>query len=177
MEKRKKEEEKPKLELGLDLGGIFKGIGELVELASKLAEEGQAEIKRTGEITFDKAKKLRGMYGFSVRVGRGGKPIIDKFGTLVPEARPKELKPEVSEVREPLVDVFEEKEEIIIVAELPGVEEKDIKTELKEDILIISGETKDRKYLKEVALPAKVTGALEKSYRNGVLELKLKKQK
>lgn len=175
-EEKKKEERKKGIELGLDLGGILKGIGEFVELASKLAEEGQTEMKRTGEITFDKAKKLRGMYGFSVRIGRGGKPVIDKFGTLKPEVRPKELKPVVGEVREPLVDIFDEKDEIIVVAELPGVEEKDIKSEVKEDKIKISAEAKDRKYFKELELPAKVEEKFSSSYKNGVLELKLKKK-
>ncbi|MEW6069067.1 MAG: archaeal heat shock protein Hsp20 [Candidatus Thermoplasmatota archaeon] len=175
-EKKKKEEKKPRIELGLDLGGIFKGIGDFIDLATKLAEQGKTEFERTGEITFDKAKNLRGMYGFSVRIGRGGKPVIGKFGTIAPEARPKELKPVPEEVREPLVDVFEEKEEVVVIAELPGVEEKDIKTELSESKLKISAESKDRKYFKEVELPEKVIAEVAKTYKNGVLEVKLKKK-
>jgi HSP20 family protein len=175
-EEKKKEEKKTGIELGLDLGSIFKGIGEFVELASKLAEEGQTEIKRSGEITFDKAKKLRGMYGFSVRIGKGGKPVIDKFGTLKTEVRPKELKPVVGEVREPLVDIFDEKDEITVVAELPGVEERDIKAEAKESKIKISAEAKERKYFKELELPGKVEEKFSSSYKNGVLELKLKKK-
>lgn len=168
--------EEPVAGFGMDFGGIFKGLGDFINMAAKLAEEGQTELKRTGEITFDKAKKLRGMYGFSVRVSRGGKPVFEKFGTLAPEARPEELKPEV-EVREPLVDVFDEKEEIIVVAEMPGVDEKDIKTGMKGNILNISAGSKDRKYTKEVKLPSKVTGEIESTYKNGVLELKIKKKK
>jgi HSP20 family protein len=174
-EKEKKPEEKkpePVVEWGINLGGIFKGIGEFIDLASKLAEEGKTEVARTGEITFDKARKLRGMYGYSVRVGGLGVPKIERFGTV----KPATIKPEVGEVREPLTDVFDEKEQVIVIAELPGVEEKDIKTELVEQTLKISAESKDRKYSKEVELPAAVTGEPETTYKNGVLEVKLKKK-
>ncbi len=178
MVKKKKQEKKeePVAGFGLDFGGIFKGLGDFINTAAKLAEQGQTEFQRTGDISFDKAKKLRGMYGFSVRVSRGGKPVFEKFGTLAHEARPEELKPEV-EVREPLVDLFDEKEEIIVVAELPGVDEKDIKTGMKGNILSISADSKDRKYTKEVELSSEVTGKIESTYKNGVLELKIKKKK
>jgi len=177
VEKKKQEKkEEPVVEFGLDFGGIFKGLGDFINTAAKLAEQGQTEFQKTGELSFDKAKKLRGMYGFSVRVSRGGKPVFEKFGTLAPEARPEELKPEV-EVREPLVDIFDEKEEIIVVAELPGVGEKAIKTGMKGNILNIYAESKDRNYTKEIKLPSKVTGKIESTYKNGVLELKLKKKK
>ena len=177
VEKKKKESKEESIAgFGMDFGGVFKGLGDFINTVAKLAEQGQTEFKRTGEIPFDKAKQLRGMYGFSVRVSRGGKPVFEKFGTLAPEARPEELKPEV-EVREPLVDIFDEKEEIIVVAEMPGVDEKDIKTGLKGNILSISAGSKDRKYTKEVKLPSEVTGKIESTYKNGVLELKIKKKK
>lgn len=176
MAKKQEKEEEPVVGFGMDFGGIFKGLGDFINTVAKLAEEGQTELKRTGEITFDKAKKLRGMYGFSVRVGKGGRPVIDKFGTVTPKVKPSEIKPG-AEVREPLVDIFDEKNEIVIVAELPGVEEKAIKTTMKGNILNISAESKDRKYTKEVKLPSKVTGEIESTYKNGVLELKIKKKK
>jgi len=178
MAKEKKEKEpevkkpEPTIELGLNLGGILRGIGDFVDMAYKLAEEGKGEYQRTGEITFDTAKKLRGMYGVSMKVGGLGVPEIERFGTIKPAA----IKPEMGEVREPLTDVFDEKEQVIVIAELPGVEEKDVKTELTEKTLKISAETKDRKYSKEVELPAAVTGEPETTYKNGVLEVKLKKK-
>ncbi|MBU4189917.1 MAG: Hsp20/alpha crystallin family protein [Candidatus Thermoplasmatota archaeon] len=57
-----------------------------------------------------------------------------------------------------------------------GVEEKAIKTRMKGNILMISAESKDRKYTKEVKLPSVTTGKIESTYKNGVLELKLKKK-
>ena len=74
--KRKKEEG-----FELDFGGLFKGLGEFFESVAEIAKEGKAEIEKTGEITFDKAKKLRGMYGINVKVSSAGIPIVETFGT------------------------------------------------------------------------------------------------
>lgn len=83
----------------------------------------------------------------------------------------REIKPEAEE-KEPLVDLFDEKKALKIVAELPGTEKKDIKLKLEESKLVIS--TKNKKYYKEIELPSK--SELKKwTYKNGVLEINLKK--
>ena len=83
---------------------------------------------------------------------------------------------ELTEAREPLVDVYEEKDVVKVVAEVPGVEKKDINLNATEDRLIISVDTPQRKYYKEVDLPAKVDPKSAKaSYKNGVLEVVLNK--
>jgi HSP20 family protein len=164
MEKKRKEKEEPVIDFGLGFGGLLKGLGDFMDTVSKMAEEGKSEFEKVGEISFDKAKKLKGMYGISVRIGGAGIPIVDKFGT-VPE----------TDVREPLVDVFDEKEVVRIIAELPGVEESDIKTEIEGNILKIRAERGDRKYEKEIELPAAVKGEMKSRYKNGILEIELEK--
>jgi len=83
----------------------------------------------------------------------------------------------VDEVREPIVDVFDEREKLVVIAELPGVEEKDIHLDVKDDIINLYAEAKDRKYSKEVLLPSPVdANSMESSYKNGVLEIKLRKK-
>ena len=86
--------------------------------------------------------------------------------------RKKEVTPEAEE-REPLVDLFDEKGSLRVVAELPGTEKKNIKLKLEKNKLIIS--TKDKKYYKEIELPSKVKLTKNFSYKNGVLEVNLKK--
>jgi len=82
----------------------------------------------------------------------------------------------VDEEREPMTDVFDEQEEVKIYAEMPGVNEADIKVEVKGDILDIATRSGDRKYHKEVLLPAPVKAeTLVKSYKNGILEIRIKK--
>jgi HSP20 family protein len=174
-EKKKKEEEGLDIDFGigkLSLGGLFKGIEKLVDLASELKEAG-GEIKKEGEIDLSHLKKgMKGVFGFSVKTMVDGKPIVEAFGNI--KKTPKG--PVVEEEREPITDVFDEKEEIRIYAEMPGINQEDIKLDLKGDILDISAQSSDRKYHKEVLLPVKVKPeTLESSYKNGILEIKIKK--
>jgi len=174
-EKKKKEEEGLDIDFGigkLGLGGLFNGIGKLVDLAADLKEAG-GEIKKEGEIDLSHLKKgMKGVFGFSVKTAVGGKPIVEPFGNI--KKTPKG--PTVEEEREPITDVFDEKEEIKVYAEMPGVNEGDIKLDLKGDILNISAQTSDRKYRKEILLPAKAKAeTLTSSYKNGMLEIKIKK--
>jgi HSP20 family protein len=115
---------------------------------------------------------MKAVYGFSVRVGGGGKPVIEKFGNVKEASQG----PVVESVREPMVDQFDEGEHLLVVAELPGVDANDIHFEVKEDILTLSATRGDRKYRKEVLLsaPVQAQGA-SSSYRNGIFELKLPK--
>jgi len=156
------------------VGGLFKGLGKFVELVEKVEEAG-GEIKRKGEI---KGKEgVRGIYGFSIRTGIGERPRIQTFGNIRPTGV-KEAKPKIkiTEEREPIVDVFDEKDHILVVAELPGVSEESIKLELKGDILILEAGDEKRKYYKEILLSSKVDfESREEIFKNGVLEIKLKK--
>jgi len=163
-------------EIGVDigLGGIFKGLGEFINLVSDMAEAGESEATRTGEF---KVKGLgdrgRGVYGFSVRTGIGGTPQVERFGNI----RSTEEGPVVDEVREPLVDVFDEGETVLVVAELPGVAEDEITIDVKDDVLTFET-AGEKKYSKEVVLPCPVDAAtMKKAHKNGVLELRLKKSK
>jgi HSP20 family protein len=114
------------------------------------------------------------VYGYSIKIGPDGKPEVREFGNV----KPGRLGPEVKEEREPLVDVIETNGDVHIVAELPGVEKNDIKLHGTEDALLISVDTPQHKYFKEVKLPAKVKAKEAKTqYKNGVLEITLPKTK
>lgn len=114
------------------------------------------------------------VYGYSIKIGLDGKPEIREFGNV----KPGRFGPRVKEEREPLVDIVETDGEVHVVAELPGVEKEDIKLHGTEDTLTITVDTPQRKYHKEVALPAKVNVKEAKTqYKNGVLEVTLPKTK
>lgn len=155
----------------LGLGGLFKGIEKLVDLAGKLEEKGG--ISKEGEINFDHLKKgMKGVYGFTINTLGGGRPKVETFGNIkkTPEG------PKVDEEREPITDIFDEKNEIVIIAEMPGIEEDDIQIDLKEDILELSAVSKSRTYRKELLLPVKVLEQnLSHKFTNGILEIKIKK--
>ena len=77
---------------------------------------------------------------------------------------------------EPLIDVFEEKDKIIVVAEFPGFKKENLKIHLKDRRLTLSAETSDRRYYKSLNLPKRVIpDAIRTSYKNGVVEIQLKK--
>lgn len=156
----------------LGLGGLFKGFEKLVDLAGKLQD--QSDINKEGEINLDHLKKgMKGVYGFTIKsAAPGGKPTVETFGNIkkTPEG------PKVEEEREPMTDIFDEEDDIVIIAEMPGIEESDLKIDLKGDILEISAERKSRKYHKELLLPMKADKSnMTLRYNNGILEIRIKK--
>jgi HSP20 family protein len=155
------------------LGGMLKGLGDLVEKLGELAETGQ-ELSKSGEI-HGPGKEVIGIYGFSVKVGLGEEgPRIEPFGNIRRDA--KSGRTEVQEVREPMVDVFEEEDHLLVLAELPGIGKDDVRIDLQDDVLTISAEKKDKKYRKEVLLPRSVSKEkMQVSCNNGVLEIKCPK--
>jgi len=63
------------------------------------------------------------------------------------------------------------------VAEVPGVEKDNIKVKINGTNLIITANSQDKKYYKEVELPAPVDeNSAKANYKNGVLEVILKKK-
>lgn len=166
----------------LSLGGLFEGVEKLAELAEKLNAAG-GEIRKEGEMDLGHLKKgMKGVFGFSVRNLAGGRPVVEPFGNIKKTA----AGPKVEDEREPIVDIFDEKEEVRLYAEMPGVNEADIKLEFppeagpapaqKADILTISAQSGDRKYRKEILLPAKVKKeTLVSSYKNGILDVRIGK--
>lgn len=118
------------------------------------------------------------VYGYSVTVGPDGKPKVREFGNFKAETRMGKPYMDIKEKREPLADVMTTDSEVKVIVELPGVEKKDIKLSGTEDKLTISVDTAERKYFKEVDLPAKVDPKKATSnYKNGVLDITIPKTK
>jgi len=166
----KKDSDRVEIDFGVgkvSFGGVFKGLGNLIDLVARLSEEG---VEKKGEVK-GLPRGARGVYGFSIRT-LAGKPVVESFGNIRETARG----PVVGEVREPIVDVFDEKDRILVIAELPGVSESAIKIELAGDILNLTATDKGRKYAKEILLPSRVKpDPVRTSYKNGILEITLEK--
>jgi len=96
------------------------------------------------------------------------------------------------EMTAPAVDVYEEKDDIIVKAELPGMEKDNIEVNLADHMLTIKGEKKKEEEIKEenyyrserfhgsflrtVELPKDVHGdKVKASFKNGILEVRLPK--
>jgi HSP20 family protein len=93
----------------------------------------------------------------------------------------------------PAIDVYEDKDEVKVKAEVPGMEEKDIDLSLEGNILTLRGEKKFENEVKEedyyrversfgkfqrsLELPSDVdANAVKATYKNGVLEIRLPKK-
>ncbi|MFX1304154.1 MAG: archaeal heat shock protein Hsp20 [Promethearchaeota archaeon] len=116
------------------------------------------------------------MYGFNINIGKDGKPTIDSFGNI--KAKPYSGEPEVKKVREPMTEVNEEGDQIIVICEMPGVTREEIELKATTNSLTISTKFKDkgRNYYKEVELPSAINSDYARArYTNGILEVKLKK--
>lgn len=165
---------KRKAETGLDgaLGGILKGLGGLVEKLGELAEAG-GELSKSGEIHgLGPDREAKGVYGFTVKVGLGGEGVkVEPFGNI---RRDEESgRPVVQEVTEPAVDVFEESDHTLVVAEMPGIGVENVRLEVTGDLLTITAERGKKKYRKEVLLPGSFPREkMRVSCTNGVLEIR-----
>ena len=169
MAKEKREDLK---EQGGGVGGILKGLADLVEKLGDLAEKGEKLSSSRQFQAGENRREIRGVYGFSIKVGLGGRETrVEPFGNIRKDEATGQTV--VQEVREPLVDVFEEEDHILIVAEMPGIEEGDLQVDTRGDILTLTAERGEKKYRKEILLSQRfVRKSIKVSCNNGIVELR-----
>lgn len=146
----------------LNFGGLLKGFGDLVDLASKLGKEG---YEKSGSAKIGKRGRL--VYGLTVN-NLAGKTTFETFGNV----KDTEQGRIAEDIREPIVDIFDEGKTIKVIAEVPGASENDIKIEISGDILNFTATGPDRKYAKELLLPGEVEEKVKETrFKNGILEI------
>ena len=109
-------------------------------------------------------------YGYEMTMGNDGKPIIKQYGNAIPALS-------TSGVREPFVDEVLDKDNntLKIVAEMPGVDKKDIKVTIEDKDAKISAEHGERKYYTSIPLRYKIDeNSTRATYANGILEVALR---
>jgi len=139
------------------LSGILEGLQGLVE----------------GLKSADPAETPRMVVGWSVRTLDGA---VSSFGNLPAGAKAAggtATGPTMPEARAPLVDIFEEPEAILVVAEVPGLDPAQLRLSLEGQTLLIEGGGRVA-YRREVPLPGPV-GAMTHACRNGILEIRLER--
>ena len=110
-------------------------------------------------------------YGYTMTIGPDGKPVIKEYGNVKPALLP------TSDVREPFVDVLvDDKEKVLkLVAEMPGVEKKDIKIVVEGRTVNLDAEHGEKKYSAKVPIRQKVDeDSVKATYANGILEVQFK---
>jgi HSP20 family protein len=163
---------------GFNLGGLLGSLGSAVEKLVDLAEKGQ-DLSHTGELKgLDPQGKLRGVYGFSVKTALGGQGErelkIEPFGNIRREPSGAAV---VDDVREPLCDVYDEDDHVLVLAEIPGVSKKDVQLELAEDRLTIRARRGEKRYHKEVVLPETFAPPkMQWECANGMLKIRFQRQ-
>jgi HSP20 family protein len=162
-----------------DYGDIFDDVDKFYQRFTKKMFKEMEEIDeaiRSGKLEGDwdiKPIEEPGVKGFVAR-GRFqlGKDQLGKPQSPQPLKPLKTLKlPEqiTDEVREPLTDVFEEKDNIKLYVELPGAEKDEIQLNVTDG----HAEVKAKKFYRTIDLPTKdvEAGKAVANYKNGVLEV------
>jgi HSP20 family protein len=148
----------------------FDDIYEELEKLGYLIDE---TIQKASEDSSDKTPIRRNrVQGFSIKVGPDGKPKIYEFSSR----QPQQFEDDLDDDPEPLVDIIEDDETMVVLAVLPGVTKDSIDLRVTETCLTVSVETDDFEWYNEFKLPTKVDpNSARASYKNGVLEVKMKR--
>lgn len=161
-----------------DIDDMMKEMEKMMQQAFRNVEQ-QVPKNLIKERKLDDGSVVREMgpivYGYSVKIGPDGKPEVRKFGNVnsFPNILGGGLA--VKEEREPLVDVIKGKDELRVVAEVPGVNKEYLRVTADESSLTIDSLTGEPRYQKRVELPEIVDPKTAKStYKNGILEVSFK---
>jgi HSP20 family protein len=153
------------------LSKIIPGFGDLIkgleksEAFQERLEDTNAEIERR----MVKSHPLR-------KAGGPRRSTIPARTTLkFSQTTLRDESPVRAQQRDVITDTFDEDDCLVIVAELPGVDEKDIKIEVDDDQLVLSAKSQGLHYRKEVKLPYMVKGKPGLTCKNGILRICLEK--
>ncbi len=151
------------------VGQFIPGLGGIIKALEQSSPEFRQRIANT-----DAEIRHR------IDVGWSSKPVIDYHVSTRPlghgrrqtAPRAESVRmPAAGPVREPIVDVLDGKDCITVIAELPGVSDEDLKIKLEGSSLDINADH----FSKKISLPSPAKSILEKSYKNGILQLKLER--
>ena len=156
------------------LAGILEQVGRLVEQAQAAG----GTLHKEGAFGQGSGEGPRGVFGFSVKVGQGDPESqdvrVEPFGNLRKSEDGRSV--EIREIREPIADVFDEADHLLVVLELPGILEEDLRIELEGDMLFVEAERGEKKYRKEILLPSTPPAdGMKFSCNGGIAEIRLPK--
>lgn len=129
-------------------------------------------IKRFG-VDMEDLSEHPFVYGFSLTQKPGEDPEIREFGNVTTETNNDAKGHEISiDERKPLIDVMETDDSVHIIAEMPGIEKKDIDISATASFVELRGSRGERKYFEHVNMPFEVDpNSAKATYKNGVLEV------
>jgi HSP20 family protein len=163
------------------LNGMVDALRGLVDQLSAAAQsppadQDQPEDGSTKTVSFAGGKG-RMVFGYTLRMGDEG-ISAERFGDVPPKATaagPRQ-KPEPAAAPaalQPIVEVFEDGDAVVVVAELPGADPETIICRPEGRTLHIEA-SGVRRYRKDLALPVAVNPhGLQQTFRNGILEARM----
>jgi HSP20 family protein len=168
-------------------GSWFPDVDQMMKEMEKMMQEAFRNVEQQVPKNLVKERKLDDgsivremgpiVYGYSVKIGPDGKPVVRKFGNI--DAFPNVLGGglAVKEEREPLVDIIKGENELRVVAEVPGVNKEDLRVTATENSITLESVTGQPRYHKIIELPETIDPKTSKStYKNGILELSFKRK-
>lgn len=154
------------------LGGLFSGIGKIIDSAINLKD-----VQESGEIDLGVGKKGHYSMGLHVRTLGGREEEGTTFGPREQKRAERSTPPAREKVQEPELEVMDEGDHLSVTGDMPGVSTEDVQFKValeNQALLVWTGSP--RKYSKELELPCPVkTEGAKLSCNNGVLELRLPK--
>ena len=197
-----KKETAPDLSAVLGMGGFLDGVTNLISKFGELAERGETLRQATGET--ESGKAYQSSMGFSVKFGPGKEGAVSDAMHVAPvnarsnrpparastatqnatsESDKGRLKSSTAskdtspQLREPHVDVYEEADHTLLLAEMPGVATDDLQLRFEGCKLFLEGSSKTALFRAEIELP-QVYEAHQVSVtaNNGVIEMRLSNQ-
>ena len=166
-------------------GSWFPDIDEMMREMEKMMQQAFRNVEQQVPKNLVRERKMEDgstvremgpiVYGYSVKIGPDGKPVVRKFGNI--DAFPNLLGGgmAVKGEREPLIDVIRGEGEIRVVAEVPGVAKEELKVTADENTVTIESVSGEQRYHKRIDLPETIDPKTAKSsYKNGILEVSVK---
>ncbi len=147
----------------------FNNIDDVNTIINRLVKEMMAASISNNDVPQNEKSAV---YGFNIKVDQNGISIVERSKEnpqmgekLIPGRK-----------NEPLIDMIEHPEEIVVIMEMPGIARESIKVSLDSVKLIISAMDGKNNYDRRLILPDEVDPAESKArYNNGILEISLKK--
>lgn len=157
-----------------NIGTFLNRLANFLENLDELAEK-ETKIRRSVEGGTSKIESE-----ISVRsLKQSAEKAKEKRPERPPSDRKTQKKDKTKDVeeRQPLIDIFDRDDYLLVVASIPEVDESDLDLTLKEDALIVSAKRKGKDLEREIPPPKEedFSEILSASFKNGVLRIKLGK--
>ena len=157
------------------LAPFLRGLGNFMDVISHMVEDKYARLADGEDSPAQPIFGVQVVYGFKVRSDdrKGSRLKIEIFGNITADQDGYM----VLKHREPLVDLADEGDILVVMAEVPGADVNKTEIQVKGDKLFISALGPQHNYMKRIKLPNTAKGQiLGWSFRNGILEVSVSKK-